>query len=123
MLILYGDNNFSLQTPSFSTIESSDFFQNTTTYTFNTCDISVWRRIENFVRMRNQTGIKTEASNIAGKTIGDYTCEVLDTSTNRRFYAKIELSTSMSKDTMFFDRLSWNNTGRTFSMNVREVEI
>ena len=76
MLTLYGDNGYQLQTPPVANVSYNDSFQVTATYNFNTCSQEVWNRLVNFVRMRNNTGIKSEGVNINGKAIGDYTCPV-----------------------------------------------
>lgn len=120
MLVLYNDDGTeALRTPPVKEVSSSGFNQQSNTYTFVTKTRDVWIHLQNFLNARNYTQTNTQATNVNGKLVGDYTCWVLDTLTNLKFKAKIEMSTSSER---FWNRDGWQSNGRNFQLTVTEVE-
>ena len=124
-LIFYNDDfvDVAITTPSVKSVTDNESFQKSANYSFVTNSKEIWQKISNFIRNRNNVGLRTEAVNINGKAIGWYTCAVKDEMTGRYFYARIEIDTALSKNTMFFDEQGWNNTGREMTIRVTEVEV
>ena len=121
MLILYNDDGTeALRTPPVKEASSSGFNQEVNTYTFVTKTPDVWLQLQRFLMIRNSTQTNTQATNLNGKRIGDYTCKVLDTSINKVYYAKIEMSTQSER---FWNRDGWQSNGRNFQLTVTEVDV
>lgn len=124
-LIFYRDdfNIVEIETPPIKSVTDNYSFQKSANYSFVVQSKEVWQRISNFIRIRNNQGIRSEGVNINGKSTGWYTCAVQDVSTGDLFYARIDIDTAESSNTRFWDCQGWNNTGREMTIRVTEVEV
>ena len=124
MLVLCSDDIFNevgVTTPPFSTFSGSNDIEIVGNYDFNTQPKSVWLPIEKWLHQRNQLMTYQTSKNLNGKSIGDYTCGVLDVSTGKKFFAQIKMKRTNGKDTRFWNGTTWEKDACTFSLEVQQV--
>lgn len=122
-LKLYNDDNFTIlvvETPPVRDI--SEVFDNgkSATYNFNLQSRDIWEKIARFIKFRNATQTNTSGTNLNGKVTGDYTCGIMDTQSGEKFFAKLTMDTQTAR---FWKNGQWQKDGRSFSIQVTEVEI
>ncbi len=125
-LILYNNDertSVGITLPPHVTSDLSNNFEMVGSLSFLPQSKVDWLKIENWIRMRNNTLTHNQSQNIKGKTVGDYTCWCKDTVSLRVFKAKLTFSRSYDvSSTAFWNNGQWENDGSKITIAVQEVK-